>query len=101
LVSVSSGGGQNLGDVTVQVTDPNTGAKTLSVKLNAILAADGNYNDNNADTKLNSGDSFVLIRDATTAPVTVPPTAGHATINEKVQLLKGESVIGTIKALPS
>jgi flagellin-like protein len=94
LISVSSGGGQNLGDVSLSVTNAQTGVSVLSCKLNVIPVADGNYNDNDGNTKINSGDSFVLINNTA-----VPP--GVCVAGMKVQLLKGESVVGTIKELPS
>jgi flagellin-like protein len=89
LISVSSGGGQNLGDVTLSVTNAQTGASVLSTKLNAIPAAAGFFNDNNIDSKINSGDS-ILLNDTATVD------AGM-----KVSFLKGENSIGTIKELPS
>jgi hypothetical protein len=89
LISVNSGGGQNLVDVTLSVTDPDTGASALSTKLSAIPAADGFFNDTNNDQKINGGDSILLNH-------TAAISAGM-----KVQLLKGESVLGTIKALPA
>jgi flagellin-like protein len=101
LISVSSGGGQSLNDVTLSVTDPNTGAKIISVKLATAgtvinAPATATYNDNDLNVKINSGDSFVVYS-ATNGAV----TPGTCAAGQKVQLLKGESVIGTIKELPS
>jgi flagellin-like protein len=84
LISVSSGGGQALGDVTMVVTNATSGASAANVKLNA-LGADGTYNDNNADSKLNSGDSLLL---KYTYAATSPPTG--VGFGMKVQMLKGE-----------
>ena len=99
LVSVSSGGGQSLNDVTLQVTDSNSGAKTISLRLatsgTPISNATARYNDNDGNVKINSGDSFLIYSFAN------PANGGFAYAGEKVQLLKGESVIGTIKELPS
>jgi len=89
LISVSSGGGQNLADVSLSVTNANTGVSALSSKLNVIPAAAGVYNDNNGNSKIDSGDSILLNDTATVDP------------GMKLQLLKGESVIGTVKELPS
>ena len=90
LISVSSGGGQNTADVTLQVTSISTGASVLNVKVASILSANGTYNDNNADGKINSGDTLLL-----------KTTAGGPVAGMRVQLLKGESVIATIKELPA
>jgi len=91
LVSVSSGGGQNTGDVTISVTNANTGASIFNAKLNTF-SANFIYNDNNIDSKVNSGDSILLNATA---------SGGLCAAGYKVQLLKGESVIGTVKELPS
>ena len=91
LISVNSGGGQNLGDVTLSITNATSGASVLSVKLNAIAVADGTYNDNNGDQKINSGDSLLLLN----------PGAHTVAAGMTVKLLKGDSSIGTIKELPN
>jgi hypothetical protein len=89
LITISSGGGQKLADVIIVVTDPNTGASILRGNINALAAANGTYNDNNGDSKITSGDSILL------------KSGGPVVAGMKVQLLKGESVIGTIRELPA
>jgi flagellin-like protein len=119
LISVASGGGQARTTVTMTVTNPDTGAvlnlaaavgavttykftldaNGASTRLpnNAAAAANavGEYNDNNANSKIDAGDSILLYHN----------DGVHNGINGlagmKVQFLKGDSSIGTIKELPA
>jgi archaellum component FlaF (FlaF/FlaG flagellin family) len=88
LISVTSGSATS-SSVTVLVTDPNTGATIVSSRLTSINAADGTYNDNNGNNKVDAGDTVLLRNTASVNP------------GMKVQFLKGESVIGTIRELPA
>ena len=92
VISVISGGGQDLGDVTFMVSNATTGALVMSCKLNAILAADGACNDTDANGRINAGDSLML---------TASANGGHCQAGMKVQFFLGESALGTIKALPA
>ena len=116
LITVSSGGGQALTTVNMVVTDPNTGASvgtTLApaTKYNyplpitaapsyipsgaAIGAAVGVYNDNNLNQKIDAGDSLLLLT------LDAVHLNGKNLAGMKVQLLKGDNSIGTIKELPA
>jgi flagellin-like protein len=100
LISITSGN-KNSVDVTIQVTNPNTGANVFGGKITVaatwgVAAANGVYNDLNVAGKLDAGDS-ILLR-STTAPA---PGPGLCTAGMKVQFLIGDNVIGTIKELPN
>ena len=110
LITVSSGGGQALTTVNIQVTDLTTGAivaTTLApvapANYNFALAPAANwgatptgvYNDNNANNKIDAGDTILLYM------LDAGHTNGKNLAGMKVQLLKGENSIGTIKELPA
>jgi len=88
LISVVSGS-QKAADVDMQVVNPQTGAVVYHYPVNAMNPADCTFNDNNADSKLDAGDTIAIKDTASVDP------------GMKVQLVKGENVIGTIKELPS
>jgi len=81
-------GSHDAADVTVMVLD-TAGAVVLSTRLTALNATDGAYHDNNMNGDLDAGDT-ILLKD------TDKVDAGM-----KFQLLKGESIIGTIRQLPA
>jgi hypothetical protein len=88
LITVTSSTHNTTG-VTMRVYNASTGEIVISTKLSAMDAADGTYNDNNDNNKLDAGDT-ILLRDT-------------AKVNPgmKVQFLKGEAVAGTVGALPA
>ena len=88
LIDITSGN-KNAGDVTIQITNPTTGAQLMSCKVTAIAAADGQYNDLNQANKLDAGDSILLL------------DSGAAIVGAKVTFLIGDNVIGTVKELPA
>jgi len=93
LVSVTSGS-KTASGVTLQVINPSTGAPTLN-KVVASLApsyndSDARYNDNNGNNRLDAGDTIQL-----------KSSGGHIYAGYKVQLLVGDSIVGTIKELPA
>jgi hypothetical protein len=92
-ISVTSGS-KNAVDVRLQVIDPATGSARVSKMVYALLPKfddpDGVYWDNNQNDKLDAGDTIQL-----------KSSGGHVKAGDKVQLLKGDSVIGTIKELPA
>ena len=105
LISVTSGGGQNLAKVYIRVTNPTTGALvvldasyyhalTPGVRTwGAVGNETGVYNDNNGDDKIDARDSILLYN-----------AGNHGGMNlagMKLQLLKGENSIGTIEELPA
>jgi flagellin-like protein len=107
LISVT-GGSQNAANVVIQVVDPATGAIVTTT-----LAAPGSYNfaispvanwgatptgvfnDNNVNNKIDAGDS-ILVYMLSGAHLNGKNLGGM-----KVQFLKGASIIGTLKELPS
>ena len=106
LITVSSGGGQALTTVNIQVTDPNTGAIFVGVagtSYNHALAPaaqwgagatlTGLYNDNNGNSKIDAGDTIILY--------TLGHNGGSVLAGMKAQLLKGENSIGTVKEIPA
>jgi flagellin-like protein len=111
LISVT-GGSQVATAVTLQVLDPNTGAIVATTSAGpttynfavfpvanwgAGAASVGTFNNNNggATVKLDAGDTMVLYS-ALHAGV-----AGKDISGMKVQFLKGASIIGTIKEIPT
>jgi hypothetical protein len=91
LISIMSGGGQNLKDVTLHVMNTSTGAIVLNTKLNAIPEATGAYNDNihSGQSKVNAGDSILL------------KSGGPVLAGMRVLLRMGKDIIGNIKELPA
>jgi hypothetical protein len=87
-INITSGGGQALGNVTFLVIDNRTGAALLSTGLSAFNSTFGSYLDADRNGKINAGDRIVLKSSSTIKP------------GLKVQVLKGESVIATIRELP-
>jgi hypothetical protein len=92
LVEVTSGT-KYASDVDLQVTDSSTGLTTVNKGV-AMLAPtygdpDGTYNDNNHNEKLDAGDTILL-----------KSSGGHIGAGDKVQLLVGSNIIGSIRALP-
>jgi hypothetical protein len=114
LISVT-GGSQTATTVTMQVVDPNTGALvgttlgglTYNNALSAAAALNyiggaaagsawGAFNNNNANTKIDAGDTIVLYNADIVTHLNGKNIAGM-----KVQFLKGDSIIGTIKEIPA
>jgi flagellin-like protein len=95
LIDITSGN-KNAGDVTIQVTNANTGAQVMNCKVTAIVLANGVFNDLNVALKLDAGDS-ILLR-STTA---VAPGPGVCMAGMKVSFLIGDNVVGTVKELPN
>jgi len=91
LISIT-GGKQAATDVTYLETNPGTGVRVQTWAVSALAVADGTFNDANANGKIEPGDSILVLNVA---------AGGRAVAGDKVQFLKGESVIGVIKELPS
>ena len=89
IISIVSGGGQRAKDVTLVVTNPDTGASVVRSKVNELSSADGTYNDNNANGKIDAGDS-ILLEDTATV---------DAGMN--VKFITSDTVVGMIKELPA
>lgn len=89
LVMVMSGGGEKASELSIQVTNSSTGMVMLKAKLTLLNSTDGIFTDKNNNKKVDAGDTILLKDTAKLAP------------GMKVQLLKGESVLGTFKELPS
>jgi flagellin-like protein len=92
LISIISGS-KTAADVTLQVIDPATGAATRTRVVTTLVGGadvDGMFNQNNGGTKLDAGDTILI-----------HSQAGIIAAGYKVQFLKGSSIIGTIKELPS
>jgi flagellin-like protein len=98
IIEVNSGS-KLAADVTIQVINPATGATRFSVLVSTLaapgVAGQGVWNNNNGGTKLDVGDTIMLY--STTTPA---PNTSLVAVGDKVQLLKGSSVVGTIKDLP-
>ena len=112
LITIT-GGSQPAASITFQVIDPGTGAPAPTTTVPANLynwllvfgvaphnwlaggTATGVFNDNNANNKIDAGDSILLYG----------ITSGHANGKDltalKVQFTKGDSIVGTIGSLPS
>lgn len=109
LITVSSGGGQALTAVNIQITDPNSGAIVactlagppatynfaLGPAANWGATPVGVYNDNNGNSKIDAGDSILLYN------LDAGHLDGKNLAGMKVQLLKGENSIGTVKEIPA
>ncbi|MEM2869682.1 MAG: archaellin/type IV pilin N-terminal domain-containing protein [Thermoplasmata archaeon] len=91
LVDITSGK-KTASTVTLQCIDPTTGAARWSEKVNALTPANAKWNDNNGDTKLDAGDTILLKAQS---------GANGCVAGDKIQFLIGDTIIGTIKELPS
>jgi flagellin-like protein len=109
LISVT-GGAQAAVSVTMQVVDTATGAivtTTLaapgtynfiispSTNFGAVGTPCGVFNDNNANNKVDAGDSILLYM------LDAGHTNGKNIAGMKVQFLKSGNIIGTIQEMPS
>ncbi len=81
-------GSKPASDVTMQVINTATGAQVYTHVIGTVDALNFVFNDNNANTKVDAGDT-ILLKDLA------------ADAGQKVQFLKGSSIIGTIKELPA
>jgi flagellin-like protein len=95
-------GSKNSVDVQIQVVNPATGGNRivptyLAVAPGPVDVNNANFvfNDNNNNDKVDAGDTITI-----SAYSAGPPITG-AMAGDKVQFLKGSSIIGTIKELPS
>ncbi|MGQ9582417.1 MAG: archaellin/type IV pilin N-terminal domain-containing protein [Thermoplasmatota archaeon] len=91
IIEITSGS-KTASTVTVQCVDPKTGKTDFSEALTDMEPADNNangvWNDNNNNAKLDAGDSILLDKD------------GGADAGDKIQLLVSGNIVGTVKALP-
>ena len=92
LVDIT-GGSQVSADITLVVINPSTGASTYSKSVSSLLPAsndpDATFNDNNKNNRLDAGDSLLL-----------KGAGGHFLAGYKVQLLKGNMIVGIVNELP-
>ena len=96
LISVITGSKDSTG-VRISVTNPTDGTTRfapLALRTGAVDAntADVIFHDNNANFKVDAGDSIVL-------PCVT--NLGHSVAGDKVSFMKGDSIVGTIGSLPS
>jgi hypothetical protein len=91
LISIIQGS-KNAGDVRMQVMNTNGTAALNVYPVNTLAAPQGVFNDLNSNNKIDAGDNILLYNAA---------HGGSDLAGLKLQLLKGESIIGTIKELPS
>lgn len=94
-ISIVSGY-KRVGEVVIQVINPDTGASLVSERLSAGAAGNPDFllNDTNGNDRLDAGDTILLRGTVNGQP--------NPRIQEgfKVQFLRGDTVIGTIKELP-
>lgn len=88
LISVTSGS-YKAADIDIQVVDPQTGTIVFHYPVNAMNSRDCVFNDNNANSKLDAGDTILIEDTASVDP------------GMKVQLVKGVNVVGMVRELPS
>jgi hypothetical protein len=82
-----TGGSENAKDVTLRILDTRNGVTVYNSSVNALDGSIAAFYDINSNGKLDSGDGIALMGDSII-------TAGM-----KVQLLKGDKVLGTINSL--
>lgn len=87
-INITSGGGQEPGNVSLVVCDKQTGAALLLTGLSPFNTTYGSYLDAGGNGKIDAGDRIILKSSSTIRP------------GLKVQLLKGGSVLATIRELP-
>lgn len=91
IINVTNGAKKST-EVTIKIIDPETGTVRMSTLLSTIPVANGRFNDNNNNLKINEGDSILLYSTA---------HGGIAEAGDRVEFLKGEELISQIKELPS
>jgi hypothetical protein len=87
-------GSYKASSIRVTVIDPHTGESTVNKVVSTLTPAkndpDAVYNDSNANSKIDAGDTIVL-----------KASGGHIVAGYKVQFLQGQNIIGTIRELPA
>jgi len=89
IVSVTAGSNDAPSSMYVQVVDANTGAKTVNARLTSGPTSDFQYNDNNANGKIDAGDSILL-----------KGSSSNIKSGYRFQLQKGESILAGPRELP-
>ena len=93
LLAITSGG-DPASSLTLQIIDPSNGQVNISMGLPSTKPTYNNpdavYNDSNGNNKLDAGDSILL-----------KASGGHVQAGDRVQFMKGDSIIATVNALPA
>jgi hypothetical protein len=89
IVSVTVGSSDTPSQLYLQIVDANTGAKTVNARLTSGPTSDFTFNDNNANGKLDAGDSILLKGSSSNI------RAGYT-----FQIAKSESIIAGPRSLP-
>lgn len=89
-----AGGSYKASTVWLNIIKPSTGELTVNKIVSKLAPAqkdsDAIFNDQNANSKLDAGDTIILYA-----------SGGHIIAGYKVQLIQDRNIIGTIKELPS
>jgi hypothetical protein len=89
-----SGGSRKASSVRLNVIIPTTAVTTVNKVVSALTPAKNNpdavFNDSNANSKMDAGDTIIL-----------KASGGHIVAGYKVQFLQGQELIGTIRELPA
>lgn len=90
LVTITTGSTAVSSTLYIQVADSNTGAKTVSTPIKLGPTSDFQYNDNNANQRIDAGDSILL-----------KGSSPNIKAGYRFQLSKGENILAGPRELPA